>query len=411
MKVVNREQLAKILSALPHNPRVVASGNFASPSALLSVLDASVPEFKLHMLNAQNGIPDREGITYESSFVGPGMRRHPRLVYIPSRLSLVPVLFRDHYVPDVVLLHTSERRHDTVSLGTEVNILPAAIEAAKERGGLVIAQSNPQMPYTYGDAQLYEHEIDYLLEVDEPLATKPTTQFTEITRNIGDRIAAMISDGSTLQLGIGAIPDSVLNTLVDRKNLRIWTEMFSDGVLELHRRGALDEDIPITASFIFGSEELYQWLNLNRSVRMLRTEKTNDPGQIARQAKMTSINAALQVDLFDQANASHVNGQIYSGFGGSTDFIVGALHARGGASFMALPSWHPKANKSSIVPRLTENVTSFQHSYVVTENGVADCFGHSLQQQASALIEQAAHPSAREALREAASRLGILTKP
>ena len=148
MKVVNREQLAKILSALPHNPRVVASGNFASPSALLSVLDASVPEFKLHMLNAQNGIPDREGITYESSFVGPGMRRHPRLVYIPSRLSLVPVLFRDHYVPDVVLLHTSERRHDTVSLGTEVNILPAAIEAAKERGGLVIAQSNPQMPYT-----------------------------------------------------------------------------------------------------------------------------------------------------------------------------------------------------------------------------------------------------------------------
>jgi acyl-CoA hydrolase len=410
MKVVNREQLAKILSALPHNPRVVASGNFASPSALLSVLDASVPEFKLHMLNAQNGIPDREGVTYESSFVGPGMRRHPRLVYIPSRLSLVPVLFRDHYVPDVVLLHTSERRHDTVSLGTEVNILPAAIEAAKGRGGLVIAQSNPQMPYTYGDAQLYEHEIDYLLEVDEPLPTKPTTQFTEVTRNIGDRIAAMISDGSTLQLGIGAIPDSVLNTLVARKNLRIWTEMFSDGVLELHRRGALDEDIPITASFIFGSEELYQWLNLNRSVRMFRTEKTNDPGQIARQAKMTSINAALQVDLFDQANASHVNGQIYSGFGGSTDFIVGALHARGGASFMALPSWHPKANKSSIVPRLTENVTSFQHSYVVTENGVADCFGHSLQQQASALIEKAAHPSVRDELREAANQLGILTK-
>ena len=163
-----------------------------------------------------------------------------------------------------------------------------------------------------------------MLEVDEPLPTKPTTQFTEVTRNIGDRIAAMISDGSTLQLGIGAIPDSVLNTLVDRKNLRIWTEMFSDGVLELHRRGALDEDIPITASFIFGSEELYQWLNLNRSVRMLRTEKTNDPGQIARQAKMTSINAALQVDLFDQANASHVNGQIYSGFGGRTDFIARA---------------------------------------------------------------------------------------
>ena len=408
MRVVTVEQLKTILAALPANPRVVASGNFASPTVLLKAIDESVEQFKLHMLNAHPGIPDREGVTYESAFVGPGMRRHPRLTYIPSRLSLVPVLFRDHYVPDVVLLHTSARRHDTVSLGTEVNILPAAIEAARERGGLIIAQANPNMPYTYGDAQLYEHEIDYLVEVDEPLATKPATEFTDVTRNIGDRIAAKISDGSTLQLGIGAIPDSVLNTLATRKNLRIWTEMFSDGVLELHKRGALDEDIPITASFIFGGTDLYEWLHLNRSVRMLRTEKTNDPGQIARQAKMTSINAALQVDLYDQANASHVNGQIYSGFGGSTDFIVGALHARGGASFMALPSWHPKANKSTIVPRLSENVTSFQHSYVVTENGVADCFGHSLVQQATNLIEQAAHPSVRDELRAAAHELKIL---
>ena len=408
MRVVTVEQLKTILAALPANPRVVASGNFAAPTVLLKAIDESVEQFKLHMLNAHPGIPDREGVTYESAFVGPGMRRHPRLTYIPSRLSLVPVLFRDHYVPDVVLLHTSARRHDTVSLGTEVNILPAAIEAARERGGLIIAQANPNMPYTYGDAQLYEHEIDYLVEVDEPLATKPATEFTDVTSNIGDRIAAKISDGSTLQLGIGAIPDSVLNTLVSRKNLRIWTEMFSDGVLELHKRGALDNDIPITASFIFGGNELYEWLHLNRGVRMLRTEKTNDPGQISRQAKMTSINAALQVDLYDQANASHVNGQIYSGFGGSTDFIVGALHARGGASFMALPSWHPKANKSTIVPRLTENVTSFQHSYVVTENGVADCFGHSLVQQATNLIEQAAHPSVRDELRAAAHELKIL---
>jgi acyl-CoA hydrolase len=408
MRVVTVEHLKAILAALPANPRVVASGNFAAPTVLLKAIDESVEQFKLHMLNAHPGIPDREGVTYESAFVGPGMRRHPRLTYIPSRLSLVPVLFRDHYVPDVVLLHTSARSHDTISLGTEVNILPAAIEAARERGGLVIAQANPNMPYTYGDAQLYEHEIDYLVEVDEPLAIKPGTEFTDVTRNIGDRIAAKISDGSTLQLGIGAIPDSVLNTLVSRKNLRIWTEMFSDGVLELHKRGALDDDIPITASFIFGGTELYEWLHLNRGVRMLRTEKTNDPGQISRQAKMTSINAALQVDLYDQANASHVNGQIYSGFGGSTDFIVGALHARGGASFMALPSWHPKANKSTIVPRLSENVTSFQHSYVVTENGVADCFGHSMVQQATNLIEQAAHPSVRDELRAAARELKIL---
>jgi acyl-CoA hydrolase len=183
--------------------------------------------------------------------------------------------------------------------------------------------------------------------------------------------------------------------------------MFSDGVLELSRRGALDEDIPITASFVFGSSELYEWLNLNRQVRMLRTEKTNDPGQIARQARMTSINSALQIDLHDQANASFVRGEVYSGFGGSTDFIVGALHARGGASFMALQSWHPKAQQSTIVPRLTEPATSFQHSYVVTEQGVADCFGHSAADQARNLIERAAHPDARAGLREAAGQMGL----
>jgi len=408
MKVISVEQLKQILSALPDKPRVVASGNFAAPNVLLKAMDESVAEFTLHMLNAQPGIPDREGINYESAFVGGGMRRHPRLSYIPSRLSLVPILFRDHYVPDVVLLHTSERRHDTVSLGTEVNILPAAIEAAREHGGLVIAQANTRMPYTYGDSQLYENEIDYLVEVDEPLAVKPPTSFTDETRQIGERIAAQISDGSTLQLGIGAIPDSVLSSLTGRKGMRIWTEMFSDGVLEMQREGALDEDIPITASFIFGGLELYNWLNLNRSVRMLRTEKTNDPGQIARQAKMTSINSALQIDLSDQANASHVRGQIYSGFGGSTDFIVGALHARGGASYMALHSWHPKANTSTIVPRLTEEVTSFQHSFVVTEHGVAACFGHSEKQQAMNLINQAAHPSVRAQLTEAAKERGLL---
>lgn len=407
MRKINEQQLAQILSELPKNPRVVASGNFAAPNALLKVLDEQVAEFKLHMLNAHPGIPDREGVTFESAFVGPGMRRSPRLNYIPSRLSLVPILFRDHYVPDVVLIHTSSIRHDTVSLGTEVNILPAAIESVRAHGGLVIAQANEQMPYTYGDAQLYEHEIDYYLEVDEPLAIKPEVKFTDETRNIGERIAAKIADGSTLQLGIGAIPDSVLGSLTGRKGMRVWTEMFSDGVLAMHKSGALDGEIPITASFIFGSQELYSWLNLNRQVRMLRTEKTNDPGQIARQARMTSINSALQIDLYDQANASHVNGQIYSGFGGSTDFIVGALHSRGGASFMALQSWHPKANVSTIVGRLTENITSFQHSHVVTENGIADIFGHSQEQQAKNLISQAAHPSVRDELTETAKRLNL----
>ncbi len=408
MRVITPQQLRSILTNLPENPRIVASGNFATPKTLLALADEVIPKFRLHMLNAQPGIPDREGVTYESAFVGSGMRRHPRLNYIPSRLSLVPVLYRDHYRPDVVMLHTSAQRFDTVSLGTEVNILPAAIEAAKSRDGIVIAQANVRMPYTYGDAQIYENEIDYLVEVDEPLAIKPTTTGTDTAQEIGARISHLIHDNSTLQLGIGAVPDAVLAGLRDRKGLRIWTEMFSDGVLDLFKAGALDDDVLLTASFVFGSQELYEWLNLNRKVRMMRTERTNDPSQIARQAKMTSINAALELDLFDQANASHVRGEIYSGFGGSTDFIVGSLHSRGGQSFMALPSWHAKTNRSTIVPRLTSNVTSFQHSFVATENGIANCFGHSQNQQAVNIIENAAHPDARDYLREQARTFGLI---
>ena len=408
MRVIIQEQLKAILSSYTNNPRIIASGNFAAPKVLLAAADEVIPEFKLHMLNAHDGIPDREGITYETAFVGPAMRRHPRLSYFPARLSMLPVIIREHLRPDIVFLHTSSPRFDTVSLGIEVNVLPMAIETAQAHGGLVIAQANKQMPYTYGDAQIYESEIDYLVEVDEPLLHKEQLPISDTAQVIGSRIASLIGDNSTLQLGIGAVPDAVLSSLKDRSGLRIWTEMFSDGVLELFKAGVLDKEVLMTASFLFGSQELYDWVNLNRLVRMRRTERTNDPSQIARQARMTSINAALEIDLFDQANASHVRGQIYSGFGGSTDFIVGALHSRGGASFMALPSWHPKANVSTIVPNIGSNITSFQHSYVVTEQGVAACFGKSQNEQATNLIEYAAHPNAKEALRQSARELNLL---
>ena len=408
MRVINYEQLKSILVQQPEWPRIVASGNFAPPMTLLKAADETIENFNLHMLNAHPGIPDREGVDYESAFVGPAMRRHPRLHYIPSRLSMVPILFRDHYRPDIVFLHTSPRRYDTVSLGVEVNILPAAIEAARARNGLVIAQANKQMPYTYGDAQIYESEIDYLVEVDEPLLEKEVAEISDTQREIGDRIAALIENNSTLQLGIGGVPDAVLSALKNRKQMRIWTEMFSDGVLDLFKAGVLDEEMPLNASFLFGSRELYDWVNLNRKIRMRRTETSNDPSLIARQAKMTSINSALQVDLYDQANASFVRGDIYSGFGGSTDFIVGALHSRGGHSFMALPSWHAKTNTSKIIPIVEEAVTSFQHSYVVTEHGIAKCFGRSEREQAQNIINHAAHPEARAELAAAGVKMGLL---
>ena len=407
MRRISLEQLKTVLKDLPDNPRVVVSGNFAMPKALMAAFDAQVPRYRLHMLNAQLGIPRREGVSHESAFIGPGMRNYEDLTYIPSRLSLLPVLIKNHLKPDIVLIHTSLPRFDTVSLGTEVNILPAAIESVRSNGGIVIAQANSHMPYTYGDAQIYEHEIDFLLESDEPLTEHATGNLSPIGRAIGERIAPMIKDNSTLQLGIGAVPDATLELLKTRNGMRIWTETFSDGVLNMEEASALDEGVPITASFVFGSKRLYEWLHLNRRIRMFRTEKTNDPSQIGKQARMTSINAALQVDLYDQANASRVRGKIYSGFGGSTDFITGALHSTGGQSFMALPSWHDKSNTSSIIPLIDGAVTSFQHSHVVTEIGIARCFGMSERQQAENLIASAAHPDARASLTQAARDMGL----
>lgn len=408
MQKVSSGELAKVFEALPAGVRVVASGNFATPKTLLALADKSIAEFRLFMLGAQDGIPDRDGVIFESPFLGPGMRRNPRLNYIPCRLSLVPVLLRTNFKPNVVLLHSSSVRIGKVSLGVEVNILPAAIEAAKRAGGIVVVQSNPQMPYTFGDSEISVDDVDYLLDVDEALTEAPNIALNDASLEIGSLIAHRVSNGSTLQLGIGAIPNAVIASMPKHQNLRIWSEMFSDGVLGLVRTNAVSPDSTLTASFLFGSRELYDWVDLNERVVMRRTETTNDPGLISEQVKMTSVNAALQVDLFDQANASYVNGQPYSGFGGSTDFIVGALHSEGGNSFMALPSWHGKTDNSNIVPRLSETVTSFQHSFVVTEQGVAECFGRTAEDQAKNLIEQSAHPDAREYLRETARAAGLI---
>ena len=178
--------------------------------------------------------------------------------------------------------------------------------------------------------------------------------------------------------------------------------MFSDGVLVLEEAGALDRGTPVRTSFVFGSQELYDWVDDNPRVRMLRTETTNSPAEIARQPAMTSINTALQVDLFDQANASRIGARIYSGFGGQTDFTVGASHSPGGRAFMALRSWHPRADVSTIVPLVDEPVTSFQHGAVVTEQGIAWMWGRDEREQARNLIEHAAHPSVRDDLWEEA---------
>lgn len=407
MRVVTESMLESVLAGLEGQPRVVVSGNFATPWQAVKVLDACLPEYHLFALNGQAGIPDRDGVILESPFVGPGMRASSRLRYLPCRLSLVPNLIKGAIPPDVVLVHTSVPANGTVSLGTEVNVLPAAIEAVRARGGLVVAQLNRHMPYSGGDAVLAEDEIDLAIEADAPLSS-PTPRVTgDVHQAIGERVAQLVPEAATLQLGIGAVPDAVLGALRSRRGLSVWSEMFSDGVLALEQAGALDRAIPITASFAFGSAELYDWIDRNPRVRMLRTEKTNDPALIARQPAMTSINGALEVDLFAQANAARVKGAIYSGFGGQTDFVVGALHSASGRAIIALPSWHPKAGVSTVVPRLAGPVTSFQHSYFVSEQGTATIWGNDASEQAAQIITRVANPAARDELREAGRELGF----
>lgn len=409
MRVIAEKQLEEALAELTvSQPRVVASGNLATPRVLLDILEHALESYRLFMLAARAPLATRDGVIFETPFAGPGMREAgERLDYLPMRLSLVPRLFATMRPPDVVLLHTSTPSKGKVSLGIEVNVLPAAVEAVRARGGLVIAQLNPNMPYTLGDSELDEELIDLAVEAPEPLQSPVLGAGHEHAQRIAELVATLVEEGATLQLGIGQIPDATLRALADRRGLAIWSEMISDGVMNLDRGGALDRARPIVCSFLFGSPELYAWVDRNQRLRMTRTETTNDPSRIAARRAMISINTALRIDLYDQAGASHIAGRLYSGFGGQPDFVEGALHSSGGHAVIALRSWHEPSDSSTIVPRLSDPVTSFQHSAVVTEQGCAHIFGRSQRAQARLLIDCAAHPDVREELHRCAATLGL----
>jgi acyl-CoA hydrolase len=397
------------LAALPGpEPRVVVTGNFAAPDELVRILDEALPRCRAFSLNTQAGWPCRDGFVTETPFVGPGVRKDPQVEYLPMRLSLVPRLFANQCPPDAVLVHTTPPRDGKVSLGIEVNLLPAAIEAVLARGGPVIAQVNPRMPFTLGDALVDGDRIDLAIEVDAPMASPAGHGDDPVATAIGERAARYACDGGTVQFGIGQIPDAAARELRAKRGLGIWSELISDGVLALDRAGALDPAREVCASFLFGSPELYEWADGNPRLAMRRTEVVNDPARIAAQPAMLSINTALQVDLFDQVNASYVRNRIYSGFGGQPDFVIGALHSTGGHAVVALRSWHERSGTSCVIPLLREPATSFQHSVIVTEHGEAEVFGVSSAEQAHLLIDHAADPRAREGLRQAAGELALL---
>ncbi|MGL5861336.1 MAG: acetyl-CoA hydrolase/transferase family protein [Phycicoccus sp.] len=391
-------------------PRVVVAGDAAIPWPVVEAVNRALAAYRVWVLNAAAGVPDRVRVVAETPFVGPGMRRHPALAYHPARLSTVPLLFAGATPPDVVVAHCAPPERGHLSLGIEVDVMPAAIEACRARGGLVVAVVNSRMPYTYGDAQVSVELVDLAVELDAPLLSPAAMVADAASLGVAERVTALVCDGATIQTGIGAIPDAAVGGLTGHRGLGLWTEMFSDGLLVLERAGALDPDRPVTSSFCVGSPELYAHVHHNPRIRMLRTEKVNDPALIAANPAMTSINTALEVDLYGQANASRVGGRVHSGYGGQTDFIVGALHSRGGRALLALRSWHPRVNVGAVVPVLDEPVTSFQPTAVVTENGVAHLFGADEAAQAAALVDRAAHPRAREALWDAARARGLVSQ-
>ena len=408
MRLASDAEIATALAGIPGStPRVVVSGNLATPWRLVTRLEGALEAGRVFVLNPFPGWSEHSGLTIETPFVGSGCRGRASVAYIPMRLSLVPRLFETTWQPDAVLVQTSTPRGQRVSLGIEVNILPAAIEAVRRRGGRVIAQFNARMPYTFGDGELDIADIDLALEDDAALPQHERLTPDAASCEIAERITRFASDGGTIQSGIGKIPDAVLGRLQHFRQLGVWSEMVSDGLMELARAGSLDETRPITTTFLCGSSELYEWANENDRLEVRRTELVNDPARISLQPAMLSVNAALQVDLYDQANASYVGGQIYSGFGGQPDFVSGSLHSKGGHAVVGLHAWHNGTDSSAIIPLLSTPATSFQHSVVVTEHGAAELLGLSEIEQASLLIASAADPRARDDLCAAAAHMHL----
>ena len=326
-------------------------------------------------------------------------------------LSEIPALFRKNVLSiDVALIHVSPPdNHGFCSLGVSVDIARAGVDCAKT----VIAQVNPRMPRTLGDALVHIDKIDFAVEVNVPLPQVHPPVLTDIDRAIGRHIAELIEDGATLQTGIGSIPNAVLAALHDHKDLGVHTEMFSDGLIDLSEKGVVNGSRKvkhpgkIVAGFVMGTQRLYDFVHDNPQVLMLDIAYVNDSAVIRRNPKVTAINSAIEVDLTGQVCADSIGTRLYSGVGGQMDFIRGASLSEGGKPIIALPSQTSKG-ESKIVPFLKEGagvVTTRAHvHYIVTEYGVANLYGRNLKQRAKALIE-ISHPDHRERLdREAFAR-------
>jgi acetyl-CoA hydrolase len=353
-----------------------------------------------------------------SLFIGPNVRgavQEGRADFTPVFLSEVPRLFREGHLPiDVALIAVSPPdEHGYCSYGVEVGVTKPAVESAR----VVIAEVNPRMPRVWGNSFIHISQIDYCVEVDYPLPEFRQGEPAPLYSLIGRHVADLIEDGATLQMGIGAIPNAVLDYLGDKRDLGVHSEMFSDGIIDLVQRGVITGArktlLPgkLVAGFVLGTERVYRFIHDNPIIEMRTTDFTNDPFTISRNDKMVAINAALQVDLTGQVCADSIGTKLYSGVGGQADFIRGAARSKGGKPIIALPSTALGGSVSRIVSTLEPGagVTTSRNDvhYIVTEHGVAYLYGKTVRQRAEALIA-VAHPDFRAELTAAARARHLL---
>ncbi|RUA11405.1 MAG: 4-hydroxybutyrate CoA-transferase [Flavobacteriia bacterium] len=411
-KSISPEEAVKVIKS---NDTVYIQAAAAAPQTLINAMTARSDELK-HVtvchLHTEGEAPYadpklKDSFHVNSFFIGSNVRHTLKTgngSYTPVFLSELPILFKRNIIDiDVTLIQVSPPdKHGYCSLGTTVMATLAAIENASH----VIAQINPQMPRTHGDGIIHISELDSFVEVDEPIHAVKIPQITNIEDMIGSYIAELIEDRSTLQMGIGNIPNAVLQKLGNHKDLGLHTEMFSDGVIDLILKDVINGNYKgvnpgrALATFLMGSKKLYDYVDDNPFVELRTADYVNNVSVIMQNPKMVAINSAIEVDLTGQVCSDTIGTRLYSGVGGQMDFIRGASLSEGGRAIIALPS-QTKKGQSKIVPFLKMGAgvvtTRANVHYVVTEYGVANLFGKTLRERKKELIN-IAHPDHREDL-------------
>ena len=409
---------AEAVQVVKSGDRVYVQAAAATPTILTKALTDRASELRdveVCHLHTEGDAPYAnpelaDSFHVNSFFIGANVRHTLKAgngSYTPVFLSELPLLFRKNVVKlDVAFIHVSPPdMHGYCSLGVSVEASVAAIENAK----IVIAQVNPNMPRTFGDGILHVSEINYLVEVNVPIYAHEVAPFTVEEEKIGAYVASLIEDKSTLQMGIGSIPNAALSKLTNHKDLGLHTEMFSDGVIDLIEKDVINCNYKGTlrgralATFLMGSKRLYDFVNDNPFIEMKESSMVNDTARIRRNPKMVAINSAIEVDVTGQVCADSIGSTMYSGVGGQMDFIRGASLSEGGKAIIALPSI-TKRGESRIVPYLKQGagvVTTRAHAhYIITENGIADLYGKTLKQRVNELVK-IAHPIHQESIEKA----------